>query len=465
MTELDVGSLRGAINGGVSLPGEAAYDAAVAIWNGVIERRPAVVVSCDSPDDVAAALGFARGSGLEVSVRGGGHGYAGLALTEGGLMVDLSPMKAVRVEPEARRAWCGGGVTWGELDAATQEHGLAVPGGFISTTGVAGLCLGGGFGWLSRLAGLTSDNLVGAEVVTADGSILRASESENDALFWALRGGGGNFGVVTSFEFQLHPVGPLVHLGAFFYAPERGRDLFRFAREYVRALPDECGVFLAGLTAPPEPFVPDEQKGQPVYLFAIVGLADDAAHSELVVPIRDAVTPLFELVTPIPYVALQQMFNGSAPWGLLAYEKAVYLDELSDAAIEVILEHQPNKQAPLSFLPIFVLGGEFARIQDDATAFGGNRSVRYMVNIAVGALETDLYEADRQWVRTFWSDLVPHATGVGSYVNFLTDQEEDRVRSAYGADKYSRLAELKGRYDPENVFHLNANIRPAVLQA
>jgi FAD/FMN-containing dehydrogenase len=370
----------------------------------------------------------------------------------------------VQVDPEARRARCGGGVTWGELDAATQEHGLAVPGGFISTTGIAGLCLGGGFGWLSRLAGLTSDNLLGAEVVTADGSTLQASEGENAELFWALRGGGGNFGVVTSFEFRLHRVGPLVHLGAFFYVPEQGGDVFRFAREYVRTLPDECGVFLAGLTAPPEPFVPDEHQGQPVYLFAIVGLADDAAHGALVAPVRDAVTPLFELVTPIPYVALQQMFNGSAPWGLLAYEKAVYLDELTDGAIEVILEHQPHKQAPLSFLPIFVLGGEFARISDDAAAFGGNRNVRFMVNIAVGALEKDHYEADRQWARSFWSDLVPHAVGVGSYVNFLTDQEEDRVRAAYGPDKYARLAELKARYDPDNVFHLNANIRPAVLQ-
>lgn len=465
MTEFDVGSLRDAIDGGVSLPGEPAYDAAVAIWNGVIQRRPAVVVSCSGGSDVAAALAFARASGLEVSVRGGGHGYAGLALTEGGLTIDLSPMKAVRVDPQAQRARCGGGVTWGELDAATQEHGLAVPGGFISTTGVAGLCLGGGFGWLSRLAGLTSDNLVGTEVVTADGSIVQASESENDELFWALRGGGGNFGVVTSFEFQLNRVGPLVHLGALFYTPGQGGDMFRFAREYVRTLPDDCGVFLAGLSAPPEPFVPDAHKGQPVYLFAIVGLGDDAAHSELIAPVRDAVPPLFELVTPIPYVALQQMFNGSAPWGLLAYEKAVYLDELADEAIEVILRHQPNKQAPLSFLPIFVLGGEFARIQDDATAFGGSRDVRYMVNVAAGALDRDGYEADREWARTFWADLVPHAVGVGSYVNFQTDPEEDRVRSAYGADKYARLAELKGRYDPDNIFHLNANIRPAVLQA
>jgi FAD/FMN-containing dehydrogenase len=464
-TEFDVGSLRDAITGAVALPGDPAYDTAVDIWNGVIERRPGVVATCASPDDVALALAFARGAGLEISVRGGGHGYAGLALTDGGLMIDLSQMKAVLVDPYAQRAQCGGGVTWGELDAATQEHGLAVPGGFISTTGIAGLCLGGGFGWLSRLAGLTSDNLISADVVTADGSVLRASESENDELFWALRGGGGNFGVVTSFEFRLHRVGPLVHLGALFYAPEQGGDMFRFAREYVRTLPDECGVFLAGLSAPPEPFVPDEHKGQPVYLFAIVGLADEAAHSDLVAPVRTAVAPLFELVTPIPYVALQQMFNGSAPWGILGYEKAVYLDELTDGAIEVILEHQPNKQAPLSFLPIFVLGGEFARIPDDATAFGGTRSVRYMVNIAVGANEKDMYAADRDWARAYWSDLVAHAVGVGSYINFLTEYDESRVRSAYGPDKYTRLAELKGRYDPQNVFHLNANIPPAARQA
>ncbi len=465
MSELDVGSLRAAIEGTVSLPGDPAYDAAVAIWNGVIERRPAVVAACTSSADVAAALGFARASGLEVSVRGGGHGYAGLALSDGGLTINLSPMNTVAVDAAAQRARCGGGTKWGELDPATQEHGLAVPGGFISTTGVAGLCLGGGFGWLSRIAGLTSDNLVGAEVVTADGSILQASQTEHDDLFWALRGGGGNFGVVTSFEFKLHRVGPLVHLGAFFYAPEQGGDVFRFAREYVRTLPDECGVFLAGLNAPPEPFVPDEHRGQPVYLFAIVGLTDEVAHRELVAPVRDAVTPLFELVTPIPYVALQQMFNGSAPWGLLAYEKAVYLDELTDGAIDVILEHQQRKQAPLSFVPIFVLGGEFARVGDNDTAFGGSRSVRYIVNVSAGAMERELYDADHAWVRAYWSDLVPHAVGVGSYVNFLSDPEEDRVRAAYGPDKYARLADVKARYDPDNVFHLNANIQPTTLKA
>jgi FAD/FMN-containing dehydrogenase len=457
----EVATLRGTIDGTVSSPGEAAYDTAVAIWNGVIERRPAVVVSCVSSGDVAAALTFARAHDLEVSVRGGGHNYAGHAVCEGGLMIDLSPMKSVVVDAPARRAACGGGTTWGELDAATQEHGLAVPGGFISTTGVAGLTLGGGFGWLSRLAGLTSDNLLGAEVVTADGRVLRATSGENKDLFWALRGGGGNFGVVTSFEFGLTPVGPLVHLGMFMYSPEQGGDVFRFAREYVNDLPDECGVFLAGLSAPPEPFVPEEHRLAPVYAFVIVGFGDAESHAALIEPVRSATAPLIELVTPIPYTALQQMFNASAPWGILAYEKAVYLDELSDAAIEVILEQQPKKAFPLSFLPIFVLGGAYARADDDASAFGGRRSVSYIVNIAAAAPTPELYEAERAWVRTFWSALVPHAVGVGSYVNFMTEPEHDRVRAAYGPQKYERLAEIKAQYDPDNRFHLNANIPPA----
>jgi FAD/FMN-containing dehydrogenase len=456
-----VEALQGTIAGTVAIPGDAVYDTAVAIWNGVIERRPGVVVSCVSNDDVAAALSFARTRGLEVSVRGGGHNYAGHALCDGGLMIDLTPMKSIVVDAQALRVTCGGGTTWGELDAATQEHGLAVPGGFISTTGVAGLTLGGGFGWLSRLAGLTSDNLLAADVVTADGRVLRATSDENDDLFWALRGGGGNFGVVTSFEFNLTPVGPLVHLGMFLYSPEQGRDVFRFAREYVRGLPDECGVFLAGLSAPPEPFVPEEHHLAPVFAFAIVGFGDADAHAALIEPVRQAIAPLIELVTPMPYTALQQMFNGSAPWGILAYEKAVYLDELSDAAIDVILDQQPKKSFPLSFLPMFVLGGAYSRAAEDATAFGGSRTLTYMVNIAAAAPTPELYEADRTWVRTFWSALVPHAVGIGSYVNFLTDPDDDRVRAAYGPEKYDRLARIKAKYDPDNIFHLNANIAPS----
>ncbi|HEY2813840.1 MAG TPA: FAD-binding oxidoreductase [Acidimicrobiales bacterium] len=455
-----VAGLRASASGVVALPGEPEYDDAVSIWNGAIAKRPAVVVRCASNDDVVSALAFAKQAGLEVSVRGGGHNFAGHALCDGGLMIDLTPMKSVTVDANARRAVCGGGTTWGELDAATQAHGLAVPGGFISHTGVAGLTLGGGFGWLSRLAGLSSDNLAAAEVVTADGRVLRASADENADLFWALRGGGGNFGIVTSFEFDLHAVGPFVQLGLFFFKPEQGREMFTFARDYVRGLPDECGVFLAGLNAPPAPFVPEECQMQPAFALAVVGLRDEATHADLVAPIRDAITPWFEMVTPIPYVALQQMFDESAPWGVRAYEKAVYLEELTDAAIDVIVEHQPKKASPLSFLPIFALGGAYSRADEDATAFGGSRRITYLVNVSAAGPTPELYEADREWVRSFWADLVPHASGVGGYVNFMAEYEEDRVRAAYGA-KYERLAQLKATYDPGNVFHLNANIVPA----
>jgi len=459
MTAGAVDALQATIGGKVSQPGEAGYDEAVNIWNHAIARRPAVVASCTSSDDVAAALAFAQREGLEVSVRGGGHNYAGFALSDDGLMIDLTPMKAVSVDPSARRATCGGGATWGELDAATQEHGLAVPGGFISHTGVAGLTLGGGLGWLSRLAGLTSDNVVGAEVVTADGRVLHASAGENPDLFWAIRGGGGNFGVVTEFEFSLHEVGPLVHLGLFLFRPDQGIDVFRFAREFVRGLPDECGVFLAGLSAPPAPFVPEQLHFSPAFALAVVGLTDDAAHAKLIAPIKEALTPIVELVTPIPYVALQQMFDESAPWGMYAYEKAVYLDELTDGVIDAIVEHQPKKMSPLSFVPIFVLGGAYQRADSSASAFGGSRDIRYVINVSATTPSPDGFETERAWVRDYWSALVPHAVGVGSYVNFMTDVEDDRVRNAYGP-KYDRLQQIKSAFDPGNVFHLNANIAP-----
>jgi FAD/FMN-containing dehydrogenase len=454
-----VDALQAAIGGKVSVPGEAGYDEAVNIWNHAISRRPAVVAGCASSNDVAAALAFAQREGLEVSVRGGGHNYAGFALSDDGLMIDLTPMKAVAVDPAARRATCGGGTTWGELDAATQEHALAVPGGFISHTGVAGLTLGGGLGWLSRLAGLSSDNVVGAEVVTADGRVLHASADENADLFWAIRGGGGNFGVVTEFEFSLHQVGPLLHLGLFLFSPDQGADLFRFAREFVRDLPDECGVFLAGLSAPPAPFVPEQLHFTPAFALAVVGFGDDATHARLIAPIKEALTPIVEMVTPIPYVALQQMFDESAPWGMYAYEKAVYLDELTDGAIDAIVEHQPKKMSPLSFVPIFVLGGAYQRADSDGSAFGGSRDIRYVINVSATTPSLDGFDAEREWVRDYWSALVPHAVGVGSYVNFMTDVEDDRVRNAYGA-KYDRLQQIKTTFDSGNLFHLNANITP-----
>jgi hypothetical protein len=252
----------------------------------------------------------------------------------------------------------------------------------------------------------------------------------------------------------------MINLGLYFFRPDQGGDLFRFAREFVRDLPDECGVFLAGLSAPPAPFVPEELHFTPAFALAVVGFGGAEAHAELIAPVTAALTPIVELVTPMPYVALQQMFDEAAPWGLHAYEKAVYLEELTDGVIDAILQHQPKKMSPLSFVPIFVLDGAYARADDAASAFGGSRSIRYVINISAQTPEANSYEAERAWVRDYWSALVQHATGVGSYVNFMTEYEEDRVRNAYGA-KYDRLQAIKATYDPDNVFHLNANITPA----
>ncbi|MEP6873399.1 MAG: FAD-binding oxidoreductase [Burkholderiales bacterium] len=455
-------SFRRDFRGQCLVPGQPEYETARAIWNGAIDRRPAVIACCQTSDQVADAIRFAREAGLELSVRGGGHNYAGHAVCDGGLMIHLGAMNGVVVDPDARRAVCGGGATWADVDAATQQHGLATPGGFISHTGIAGLTLGGGIGWLTALAGLSCDNLVGAEVVTADFRILRASTTEHPDLFWGLRGGGGNFGVVTSFEFALHPVGPMIHLGLFFFALDDGARALQFARDYVKQTPAGTTAFLAiGLSAPPAPFVPEEYRGRIGHALLVVGFGSDEEHLRAIAPIREAVTPLFELVTPMPFVALQQMFNEFATWGTLGYEKALYLDELSDAAIAVIGEHVPRKTSPLSFCPTFTLSGAYRVASDSGTAFGGSRATGYVFNIEAAASDRQTYEADRTWVREFWSAMRPHATGSGGYVNFMVEADEARIRATYGQDKYQRLARIKAQYDPDNAFHLNANISPA----
>jgi FAD/FMN-containing dehydrogenase len=452
-------------NGRALKPGDAEYDASRAVWNGAIDRRPAVIARCSDTDEVVEAVRFARAFGLEIAVRGGGHNYAGNAVCDGGVMIHLGDMNRVVVNPEARRVSCGGGATWGDVDAATQQHALATPGGVISHTGVAGLALGGGVGWLTKAAGLSCDNLLRAEVVTADGRIVRASGEENPDLFWALTGGGGNFGIVTSFDFALHPVGPVVQLGLFFATLENGTEALRFCRDYVESLPANTTSLLAiGLSAPPEPFVPEEHRFKNGHALIVVGFGSPEDHARVVAPIRQGMKPLFELLTPIAFVALQQMLNASAHWGTLAYEKALYLDSLSDAAIAVIGEHAPKKKSPLSFAPTFRLDGKYLAKDNADSAFGGKRSAGYVFNIAAHAppgAARDLYEADRVWVRSFWDAMRPHATGSGSYVNFMTDVEEDRVKAAYGPEKYARLARIKHAWDPDNVFHLNVNIKPA----
>jgi len=326
---------------------------------------------------------------------------------------------------------------------------------------VAGLTLGGGVGWLSRLTGLSCDNLVEAEVVTADGVVRRAAPDENSDLFWALRGGGGNFGVVTFFTFGLVPVGPLVHLGLFLYRPEQGADMFRFARGLADDLPDEFGLLLAGLNAPPEPFVPEEVQFTPVFALVVVGTGSPDDHTTVCDSVRRAVPPLVELVTPIPYTEVQKLLDPAAPWGTFAYEKGVYLDELSDAAIDVIVEHQAKKTSPMSVLALLGVGGAFGRVPEDATAFGGRRSIRYVTTIAAQVPTAELYDLERTWARDFWEALSPHSANAAGYVNFMAEYEEGRVRMAYGDEKYARLSRIKATYDPDNIFRLNANIPPA----
>ncbi|MGH3823849.1 MAG: FAD-binding oxidoreductase [Pseudonocardiaceae bacterium] len=455
-------ALRMLLAGKVITPEDADYDTARIQWNNDIDRRPVAIARCLSPTDVTAALHFAQDQEMEISVRGGGHAFSGAGVSDGGLMIDLSAMRRISIDVGARRAQVDGGAIVAELDAATQVHGLAVPAGVISHTGIGGLTLGGGMGWLTHKAGLTIDNLVSADVVLADGRYVHASRNEHPDLFWALRGGGGNFGVVTTFEFQLRPVGPEVHLGLFFWGMDSGEQVLRLARDVVPHLPADAGAQIAiGLNAPPAPFVPPQYHFTPGYLLIVVGFSSAAEHARLVAPIRDALPPLFELVTPIPYVALQRTLDETAPWGLLGYQEAIYLDELTDDVISVIVDQTPARRSPMSFCLVFRLDGAFSEVGEDETAFGGRRTPRYIVNIAGIGATPQILQAERAWVRSVWQALRPFARDAGGYVNSMTDNDDDRVRASYGPAKYQRLARIKAKYDPGNVFHHNANIKPA----
>jgi FAD/FMN-containing dehydrogenase len=449
------------ITGSVVVPGDPDYEQARKVWNADVDLRPAVIAWCQSAADVAGAIGFAKECGLEIAVRGGAHSMSGASVVEGGLVIDLSRMNQVTVEPEARRARVGGGALLGDLDAATQAHGLAVPAGMVSHTGVGGLTLGGGMGWLTRQAGLTIDNLMSAQVVLADGRIVRAADDENADLFWAIRGGGGNFGVVTEFEFQLHEAGPMVQFGIAFWGLDQGVEMFRLARELMRNLPREVNIIIGALNAPPAPFVPAEHQLQPGYALVITGFGSAEAHDRVLARIRAELPPLFEFTTPMPYVELQQMLDESNAWGFHCYDNGAYLEELSDAAIEVITEHVPAKTSPLSALLFYRLDEAYSEVDEDATAFSGERSPRYAAFIIGVCPVPEMLPAERAWVRSFWDALLPHAAGNGSYVNAMAEVEPDRVRSAYGPAKYERLARIKAEYDPDNIFHRNITINPA----
>jgi len=462
MTSLPIEELRRAMIGPVIAPGDPDFDAGRRVWNAGIDRRPAVIARCASSADVVAAIGFARGSGLEISVRGGAHNPAGTAVWDGGLMIDLSLLNAVVVDPAARRARAGGGALLADLDAATQAHGLAVPAGLISHTGVGGLTLGGGMGWLTRKFGLSIDNLLSAEVVTADGRVLRVAADEHPDLFWAIRGGGGNFGVVTSFEFGLHQAGPMVQFGLFFWSLDQGREVLRLAREIVAAMPPDINAVVAAVNAPPAPFVPQQHHFAPGYALLLTGFGSGPEHAQFVARIRENIPPLFDLVTPMPYVELQKLLDEANAWGFYGYEKGTYIQDLSDEVIEVVTEHVPGKNSPLSALLFYRLDGAYSQVGDDETAFSGGRTPRYATFIIALAPYAELLAADRGWVRGFWEALHPHAIGSGDgYINGMAEFPGDRVRGSYGTAKYERLARIKAEYDPDNVFHLNANIPPA----
>src|SRR5579875_1192885 len=457
--ELD--ALRSRLPGRVITAADEEYDQARSVWNGAVDHRPAVIARCAGAGDVAAAAGFAQEAGLEISVRGGAHNFGGAAVGDDGLTIDLSSMRQVVVDPGARTARVGGGTTLAELDAATQAHGLATTGGTVSHTGVGGLTLGGGFGWLTPQFGLSCDNLLSAEVVTASGEVVRASRDQHPDLFWALRGGGGNFGVVTEFEFRLHPVGPIAQLGLFFWDLADGAAALALSQEVTAALPPRMGSLIVGLNAPPAPFVPEQHHFRPGFALAVAAFGADPEHERLAGEVRAALPPLFDVITPIPYVALQQMLDESAPWGILAYEKSLYLDALSPEVIGIVAGQMARKQSPMSMMVAIPMGGAFCEIPDEATAFGGSRAPGIVISATAVAPEPDLLAADRDWARQTWQDLLPHAHGPGSYVNFMTDYNSDRVRASYGPAKYRRLAQIKAVYDPGNVFHRNPNINPA----
>ena len=457
VAEIASSELDGRFHGEVIGPDHSSYDEARAVFNAMIDRRPGLIARCTGADDVVAALAFARRHELAVAVRGGGHSAAGQGVCDDGVLIDLVGMRQVEVDPQARRAVAGGGVLWGEFDAATQEHGLVAPGGRVTTTGVGGFTLGGGYAWISSKYGLALDALRSAEVVTADGQVLTASEDENPDLFWGIRGGGGNFGVVTRFEFELERLGPLVYAGLSLWPVERAAEVLRGWRDYVDGAPDELSTAAVIITAPPEDFVPDHLKGQLAVGLGGCYVGDVEAGAEAFAPLK-ALEPEVDLIQPMPYTAFQAILDPSAPAGQRNYWRGEYMTELSDAAIDTFIENAPKPLVPpFSQMLFFRMGGAVSAVADDATAFS-HRDAEYLFHpIAVWqdpAMDEQVIGASR----AFCDAMRPFTTGA-AYLNFTTDA--DRVRSAFGEEKYARLVELKDRYDPDNIFRLNQNIQPS----
>jgi FAD/FMN-containing dehydrogenase len=411
-------------------------------------------------EDVQRSIAFASQNGLTIAVRGGGHSAQGWGTWDDALVIDLAPMHAVAVDPGTRTARAQAGATWGQFDQATQEHGLAVTGGRFSTTGIAGLTLGSGSGWLERRCGLTSDNLLSAQVVTADGEVVTASESENPELFWGLHGGGGNFGVVTEFTYRLHAIGPMVYGGLLVALPDRAPAIMQFLRDYMADAPDDMGLAGAFLSAPPEPFVPPEMHFAPVFGLVVCWTGDHAEGERVLAPLREVVQPVMDMVEPIPYVALQSMLDkGGAP-GIRAYMKAEFLPELSDEVIAKLSDGGAGRPGPMVQLLLEPMGGAISRFDGDSAL--GVRDVPWCYHALSMWMEDDeaTERAHVAWARGLAEEMAPHTTR-GVYLNFTSDVGDERVREMFGPERYARLVALKDRYDPSNVFRLNQNIRPS----
>jgi FAD/FMN-containing dehydrogenase len=448
-------ALRAGLRGDVILPGDADYESARLVWNGMIDKRPGLIARCAGPADVLAAVRFAREHELLVAVRGGGHNVAGNATCDGGMVIDLSRMRAVRVDPTWQIAWAEGGATWGDLDREAEAHGLATTGGAVSTTGIAGLTLGGGVGWLARKHGLACDNLLAADVVTADGRLLTASAEEHADLFWGLRGGGGNFGVVTTFAYRLHPLGTVLG-GMVVHPVEQAHEVLRFFRAYAAGAPEELSALFYFFVAPAAPFLPPHVHGRPVAALAVCYAGPPEQGAAVLRPLRTFGAPLADTIQPMPYSAMQRLVEqGSVP-RQKNYWKAAFFRALDDAAVEALSARMEAVRAPGPFVEIFQFNGAVNRVAPEATAFA-HRHASFDLTIGAKWLDPAETEAQIAWVRETYHAVEPSTTGA-VYVNYLGDEGAERVRAAYGAN-YDRLVALKRAYDPTNFFRLNQNIR------
>jgi hypothetical protein len=449
--------LETSFRGELIRPADPAYDVHRKVWNGSIDRHPALIARCTGVADVIAAVRFARETRLVVAVRGGGHSFPGHSVCDGGILIDLGPMKGIRVDPVARTARAQAGVLWGELDRETQEFGLATTGGIVTHTGVAGLTLGGGIGWIQRKHGLTIDQLLSVDLVTADGQFVKASETENSDLFWGLRGGGGNFGIVTEFEFRLHSVGPIVLGGPIMWTMEQAPEVLRFYRDWIAEAPDDLMTIVVQRRMLPLPFVPPELHGQRVLSIGCCWAGSIEKGEDVVRPLRTFGKPALDLCMPKPYLAHQSMFDAVFRHGWWYYFRSCDVAELSDDVVDVMTDYGSRIVSPITSIALWQMGGAVRRVDEAESAFNG-RNAGFTFNINGNSETADGFDAEREWARSYWSDLEPHHTSV--YVNFLMDQGEEAIRRAYGPDKYDRLKALKRRYDPGNLFRLNQNIPP-----